>query len=261
VPLGLLPVVLVLFGAGPELLATRSQTLARLGRQGEDAERANRWIPGQHFGTGGVGKTAPVAPVADELERGVPAAKAALRATLRAARAARDAAARDTAGAALAAAVGELFVIATPTVVAGYLSVGSEPPTSWLLATLHAHGVRLLVPVLRRDADLDWVPYLPGEPVHEGLRGTAEPVSATVSERLPITAADVILVPALAVDLSGHRLGRGGGSYDRALRLRRATTEVFGVLYESEWLAEVPTELHDVPVDGALAPSGLRRIR
>jgi 5-formyltetrahydrofolate cyclo-ligase len=73
-----------------------------------------------------------------------------------------------------------------------------------------------------------------------------------------ITDADVILVPALAVDVSGHRLGRGGGSYDRALTRVRPGQTVLGVVHDDEVLDAVPFEPHDRTVEGALTPSGVR---
>jgi 5-formyltetrahydrofolate cyclo-ligase len=185
-------------------------------------------------------------------------AKGDLRSRLQAARAGVPAEARAAAGDALAVTAVELASDLVPStgVVACYLSLGSEPPTSPLLVALYNRGVQLLVPVLRADADLDWTSYLPGQPLRPGLRGTVEPVTTTV---LGLGGAALILVPALAVDEGGHRLGRGGGSYDRALCLRRPGAAVFGVLYDDEWLRELPSEPHDVRVDGAITPSGIRR--
>jgi 5-formyltetrahydrofolate cyclo-ligase len=79
-----------------------------------------------------------------------------------------------------------------------------------------------------------------------------------------VTEADVVLLPGLAVDGRGMRLGRGGGSYDRVLaRLERAGARpaLLVLLYDAEVVAHVPEEPHDRPVDAVVTPSGVRRFR
>jgi 5-formyltetrahydrofolate cyclo-ligase len=102
--------------------------------------------------------------------------------------------------------------------IAAYLPIGSEPGGPDLPARLLAAlppGGRLLLPVLLPDNDLDWAEFTPADLV-AGPRGLLEPAGP----RLGVTAIrtiDLLLVPALAVGLDGTRMGRGGGSYDRAL--------------------------------------------
>jgi len=127
-------------------------------------------------------------------------------------------------------------------VVALYLSFATEPGTGPLIDWLAHQQVRVLAPTLLPDSDLGWMHLPDGSPL--GLDA--------------ITNADVILVPALAVDLRGHRLGRGGGSYDRALSRVRPGQTVLAVVHDDEVLDAVPTEAHDRIVDGALTPSGVR---
>jgi 5-formyltetrahydrofolate cyclo-ligase len=127
-------------------------------------------------------------------------------------------------------------------VVAVYLSFATEPGTGPLIQWLADQRVRALAPTLLPDADLGWMQVPDGAPL--GLDA--------------ITDAEVILVPALAVDLRGHRLGRGGGSYDRALTRVRAGQTVLAVVHDHEVLDAVPFESHDRIVDGALTPSGVR---
>jgi 5-formyltetrahydrofolate cyclo-ligase len=82
--------------------------------------------------------------------------------------------------------------------------------------------------------------------------------------RLGVTAiasAEIVFVPALAVDATGARLGRGGGSYDRALRRVGAGVPVIALLYAGEIVPAVPTEPHDHPVTAALTPDGLVDLR
>jgi 5-formyltetrahydrofolate cyclo-ligase len=77
-----------------------------------------------------------------------------------------------------------------------------------------------------------------------------------------VTRADVELLPGLAVDGRGMRLGRGGGSYDRVLaRLERtgAQPALVVLLYDAEVVARVPAEAHDRPVHAVVTPSGVRR--
>jgi len=63
-----------------------------------------------------------------------------------------------------------------------------------------------------------------------------------------------VLAPALAVDGAGHRLGQGGGSYDRALT--RTSAPVLAVVFDDELLESVPVQRHDRPVGGTLTPAG-----
>ncbi|MFD5431512.1 5-formyltetrahydrofolate cyclo-ligase [Kitasatospora sp. NPDC127067] len=174
----------------------------------------------------------------------------------------RDLAAEERAAAAgaLAAHAGELA--AAGATVAAYVSVGAEPGTRPLLDALRARGVRVLLPVLLADNDLDWAEYAGPDALAPAGRGLLEPVGPRLGPQA-VTGAAVVLLPGLAVDRSGLRLGRGGGSYDRVLaRLARAGARpVLAVLlYEHELLERVPAEPHDRPVDLAVLPSGVRRL-
>ncbi|MCZ4512803.1 5-formyltetrahydrofolate cyclo-ligase [Streptomyces sp. ActVer] len=173
---------------------------------------------------------------------------------------------RET-GAALAARALELPELAHARTVAAYVSMGSEPGTRALLDALHARGVRVLLPALLTDNDLDWGAYAgEGSLVsvqHRGKMALLEPAG----ERLgpdAVLAADAVLLPGLAVDARGMRLGRGGGSYDRVLaRLDRAGADpaLVVLLYDSEVVDRVPEEPHDRPVHAVVTPSGVHRFR
>ncbi|MFJ9207185.1 5-formyltetrahydrofolate cyclo-ligase [Streptomyces sp. NPDC102264] len=145
--------------------------------------------------------------------------------------------------------------------VAAYVSVGREPGTRALLDALRARGVRVLLPVLLADNDLDWAEYGGADRLVPAGRGLLEPDGT----RLGVDAvleAEVVLLPGLAVDGRGMRLGRGGGSYDRVLgRLARAGAEpaLTVLLYENEVVARVPEEPHDHPVRAVVTPGGVRR--
>jgi 5-formyltetrahydrofolate cyclo-ligase len=71
-----------------------------------------------------------------------------------------------------------------------------------------------------------------------------------------IVDADAVLVPALAVALDGTRLGRGGGSYDRALARRRPGCPAVALLFDGEVVAALPHDSWDAPVDGVITPAG-----
>jgi 5-formyltetrahydrofolate cyclo-ligase len=126
------------------------------------------------------------------------------------------------------------------TSVAAYLPLRTEPGSRELLDELVSRGVRVLVPVTQPDHDLDWV-ALPGD----------EPLGVDA-----IAAVDVVLVPALAVAADGTRLGRGGGSYDRALTRVPSTTSVAALLYDTEVVVHLPSEAWDLPVGAVVTPSG-----
>ncbi|MEW2284825.1 5-formyltetrahydrofolate cyclo-ligase [Streptomyces sp. NPDC047841] len=169
------------------------------------------------------------------------------------------------AGRALAERALELPELARGRTVAAYVSVGGEPGTLDLMDALRARGVRVLLPVLLPDNDLDWGEYAGPDSLtrvhHGGRMALFEPSGPRLGPDA-VTDADVVLLPGLAVDGRGMRLGRGGGSYDRVLaRLERAGARprLVVLLYDTEVVARVPAEAHDKPVHAVVTPSGVRR--
>ncbi|MEV7341433.1 5-formyltetrahydrofolate cyclo-ligase [Streptomyces sp. NPDC093544] len=167
----------------------------------------------------------------------------------------------------LAARALELPELAHARTVAAYVSVGGEPGTLALLDALHARGVRVLLPVLLADNDLDWGAYAGAGSLvrvqHGGKMALLEPAGERLGPEA-VQEADAVLLPGLAVDGRGMRLGRGGGSYDRVLaRLERAGADpaLVVLLYGSEVVERVPEEPHDRPVHAVVTPTGLRRFR
>jgi 5-formyltetrahydrofolate cyclo-ligase len=155
----------------------------------------------------------------------------------------------------------DLSEMAAARTVAAYVSVGREPGTRVLLDTLRARGTRVLLPVLMADNDLDWALYEGAEHLAAAARGLLEPDGPRLGPDA-VLAAEVVLLPGLAVDADGMRLGRGGGSYDRVLaRLAAAGARPLRavLLYDHEVVARVPAEPHDLPVGAAVTPSGLHR--
>ncbi|MFE9452478.1 5-formyltetrahydrofolate cyclo-ligase [Streptomyces sp. NPDC006739] len=169
------------------------------------------------------------------------------------------------AGAALAVRALELPELVRARTVAAYVSVGAEPGTFALLDALRARGVRVLLPALLPDNDLDWGVYAGAASLarvrHGGRMALFEPSGEHLGPDA-VLGADVVLLPGLAVDARGMRLGRGGGSYDRVLaRLERAGARpaLVVLLYDTEVVERVPVEGHDRPVRAVVTPSGVRR--
>jgi 5-formyltetrahydrofolate cyclo-ligase len=149
--------------------------------------------------------------------------------------------------------------VMTARTVAAYVSIGTEPPTAELLDVLRSRDVRVLVPVLRDDLDLDWAIYENPDKMSPSQRGMWTPEGDLLGVQA-VAEADVVLVPALAVGADGTRLGRGGGSYDRALARVPAGRPVIALLYDGELLPGVPAEPHDRRVTAVITPSGAHRV-
>jgi 5-formyltetrahydrofolate cyclo-ligase len=137
--------------------------------------------------------------------------------------------------------------------VAVYYSVGTEPGTRGLVYGLWKRGTYVLLPVLRGDGDLDWASYEGPDSLVPGPRGLLEPGEPPRGAQA-VARADAVLVPALAVDRSGNRLGRGGGSYDRALARVGPLIPVIALVYDEELVDRLPAESHDVPVRAVARP-------
>ena len=137
--------------------------------------------------------------------------------------------------------------------VAAYYSVGTEPDTRGLVYALHKRGSYVLLPLLRPDGDLDWASYEGPDSLVPGPRGLTEPADKPRGVQA-VSRADVVLAPALAVDRAGNRLGRGGGSYDRALARVGPLIPVIALLYDAELLSHLPAEPHDTPVRAVARP-------
>lgn len=148
-------------------------------------------------------------------------------------------------------------VVTDPCTVCAYVPVGAEPGSIEMLDTLLRRAGRVLLPVARTAADntplpLQWGEYRPGglTTARWGLLEPSEPW-------LPHSAlaqASVVLLPALAVDRNGVRLGRGQGFYDRSLAARDPRARLVAVVRDEELVDELPSEPHDVPMTHALTP-------
>ena len=148
-------------------------------------------------------------------------------------------------------------LIANAQTVCAYVPVGSEPGSLELVDSLHHRGVRVLLPVAGAadvPEPLQWGAYRPGELI--GARyGLQEPAPPWLGADA-IADASVILVPALAVDRAGIRLGRGAGLYDRSLTLADVAAQLIAVVRDDELVDRLPAEPHDVRMTHALTPRG-----
>jgi 5-formyltetrahydrofolate cyclo-ligase len=141
-----------------------------------------------------------------------------------------------------------------------HLPVGTEPGSLDLVRSLAEQGRRVLLPVVVAAAPLDWAYYEGPDLLAPGPFGLREPAGPRLGPAA-IGLAEVLLIPALAVDRAGHRLGKGGGHYDRSLPLASSSALLVAVVRDPEVVAELPAEPHDVPMTAILTPiGGLRRL-
>jgi 5-formyltetrahydrofolate cyclo-ligase len=136
--------------------------------------------------------------------------------------------------------------------VAAYVPVDQEPGSLRSLDALRGGGTEVLLPVVV-PGGLDWVAYRGAAELVTGALGTREPAGPRLGPAA-LTTAEAVLVPALAVDRAGTRLGRGGGYYDRALTAVAPGTVVAALLHDGELVAHLPRDPWDRPVTAAVTP-------
>lgn len=136
-----------------------------------------------------------------------------------------------------------------------HLPVGTEPGSSQLVDALVGQGRRVLLPVVVGAAPLDWAYYEGPDSLAPGPYGLREPAGARLGPEA-IGLAGAVLVPALAVDAIGTRLGKGGGHYDRSLPLVGSGVPLVAVVRDAELLDRLPAEAHDVRMTSVLTPGG-----
>ncbi len=186
--------------------------------------------------------------------------KAALRKSLLAARKLLSPQQRTEAGRAIRDAVLGLPEAEMAGTVAAYYSVATEPETRGLIYALWKRGTYVLLPVLLPDGDLDWASYEGPDSLRPGRFGLSEPAEPPRGV-MGIASADLVLAPAVAVDHRGWRLGRGGGSYDRALARVGPRVPTVALLYDGELVDEVPAGPRDQRVRLIARPSsGITRL-
>ncbi|UUX57910.1 5-formyltetrahydrofolate cyclo-ligase [Glutamicibacter halophytocola] len=191
--------------------------------------------------------------------------KKAVRASIRAARASMDTRTRAELGDKLAGTVLGYLAQSTGIVrkVAAYTSSPGEPDTAKLLDAMVDEGIEVFLPVCEPGFALSWAAYVPGI---EFQRSTLAPVMEPVGPRLGTQLFDdinTLIIPALAIDEQGLRLGQGGGYYDRFLPLiEDSPVRVAAIVYDNEFVpaGTFPVAEHDQPVDLVFTPAQVHQI-
>lgn len=187
--------------------------------------------------------------------------KRALRAELRERRRSMTATERETSIAGLTENLIALASDSQATYIAAYLSTPNEPATRDFLSWAAQHNIRVLLPISRQDGLLDWAPYNASDAMDDEGRdvfGMPTPTSELLSP-IAINDVDLIIVPAASVDRSGMRMGWGRGYFDKTLGSMERCPPVYAVIYDSEFVDSVPSEVHDQRVNGVVTPSGVVR--
>lgn len=137
--------------------------------------------------------------------------------------------------------------------VAGYWAVRGELPLNLAVTSLQRRGQHYFLPVLGTARQLSFAQYARGTPLASSRFGIPEPAVAADAQRPPQDM-DVVLLPLLAFDRHGHRLGTGGGYYDTSFAFLRgiarpATPLLVGIGYAFQQVEDIPAEPWDVPLD------------
>jgi len=133
-----------------------------------------------------------------------------------------------------------------------YAAIGSEVETRPIFVGLRARGIEVCFPRCRRDTlCLDFVPVVELDDLEPGHFGIPEPAGTAV----PLDTLDVLIIPGVAFDPTGGRIGYGGGYYDSTLDRYRGT--VIGIAFADQVVGAVPRETHDRTVDAVLTEEGV----
>lgn len=151
-----------------------------------------------------------------------------------------------------------LDVVGDAPTVALYVSVHQEPATLPALVRLAEQGTRVLLPKLGPGLSRMWAWFTDTDDLREEAPGRPPSPSGEPLGPEAIEAAEAIIVPALAVDRFGHRVGQGGGWYDRMLKQKVDSARIGALIYPWELVSvELPHDGLDVPVPRALTPDGV----
>lgn len=181
-------------------------------------------------------------------------AKRALRAELRERRQLLSDAQRETAAAAIGARLDDLVDSLGARSISCFLSTTTEPGTRDFVTRAVRRGIRVLLPVTRADGLLDWAVATDDGEIAEGLHGLPEPTGDVLSP-MAVNDVDLMIIPAAAVDRSGMRMGWGRGYFDKTIGSMEKCPPVYAVIYDSEVLDSLPSEVHDQPVTGVVTPT------
>lgn len=145
-----------------------------------------------------------------------------------------------------------------PVCVAGYWPTGSEFDPRPLMQAVQNQGGRLALPVIDSEA-MSFRYWIWGQELEIGPYGIAAPPPDA-----PLAAPDIVIAPLIAMGRDGHRLGQGGGYYDRAIAVFRSQNHavtVVGLGYDGQLLETVPHEAHDARLDYVLTPNTVLRVK
>ncbi|MBW8762155.1 MAG: 5-formyltetrahydrofolate cyclo-ligase [Microbacterium sp.] len=181
-------------------------------------------------------------------------AKRALRAELRERRQLLSDAQRETAAAAIGARLDDLVDSLGARSISCFLSTTTEPGTRDFVTRAVRRGIRVLLPVTRADGLLDWAVATDDGEIAEGLHGLPEPTGDVLSP-MAVNDVDLMIIPAAAVDRTGMRMGWGRGYFDKTIGSMEKCPPVYAVIYDSEVLDSLPSEVHDQPVTGVVTPT------
>jgi 5-formyltetrahydrofolate cyclo-ligase len=181
-------------------------------------------------------------------------AKRAMRADLRERRACLSEAARETAEHGIRTQLDALVDGLGARSISCFLSTTTEPGTREFVDAAVRRGIRVLLPITRNDGLLDWSVAEPGGDITEGLFGLPEPVGELLGP-IAVNDVDLLVIPAAAVDRTGMRLGWGRGFFDKTLGSMERCPPVYAVIYDTEFVDEVPRDVHDQPVSGVVTPT------
>ncbi|MEL7544438.1 MAG: 5-formyltetrahydrofolate cyclo-ligase [Pseudomonadota bacterium] len=138
-------------------------------------------------------------------------------------------------------------------VTSAFLPIRTEIETRPTIAALHEAGLAIALPTIEGDdPDLVFRSYTPGDALVKGAFDVEEPMTAQ-----PVVQPRTLLVPLLAFDAQGYRLGYGGGYYDRAIaRLSQGgPVATVGLAYDAQEVDDVPREAHDLALDAIVTPT------
>ncbi|UWU26050.1 5-formyltetrahydrofolate cyclo-ligase (plasmid) [Rhizobium sp. CB3060] len=151
---------------------------------------------------------------------------------------------------------GDVIAMGRGNIVSGFSPIRSEADIRPLMVRLKNYGIRLCLPAIVDKKTIVFRELLDGIAVVETGLGTTGP-GPEAAELDP----DIMLVPLSAFDATGHRIGYGGGYYDRAInRLRNKghLPKLIGIAFDCQEVATVPDEPHDMALDAVLTESGFR---
>ena len=135
--------------------------------------------------------------------------------------------------------------LASTKTILAYYSLPDEVDTRQLLDDLVAEGKTVLLPKVIDDENMEIRRYTGRQDLEEGILHLMEPIGEPFTAYEDI---DIVVVPGLAFDAAGHRLGRGRGYYDRFLH-RKKHPYCVGICFDFQKVAEVPVDEYDIPVD------------